>query len=65
MCHIIALTAFTSAEVEERLKSIGLKRIEEKPITALRLCRVVYRHFFRYSLEQSFALTEMHDTTDK
>ena len=45
-CTIMALTSYTSQDVELRCLKIGMKRVIPKPLNAVVLKEVVDRYFF-------------------
>ena len=51
-CHIVALTSYTSQEVRDRVLSIGLKDLINKPLHCKDLQKMVHQHFYRLSQEE-------------
>ena len=51
-CHIVALTSYTSNEVQKKVLDIGFKDIIHKPLHNKDLQKMVYLHFYRKSESQ-------------
>ena len=47
--NVVAVTAYTSAQVKDKCFKVGMKDIVGKPIDVNKLSEIMYRYFFEYS----------------
>lgn len=48
-CSIVALTSYTTSEVEERCLKLGMKRVIFKPINSTQLKEIIDKYLFSES----------------